>query len=184
LSRRIKQDGPTWAVKEMKGRKEFSRGIWAPAERIETLRMILNRERADPAYTQRLEAARIRRAQKEVAYSEDFAAALRNYLNFHPRYKLLADRIAALICAHATPVGSGTVARTTRIPIEHRAEAATIAWLRHQTTAYDNMHIPRKKGARREMRRILAKESKILLQSYRAGTRVAVEHCPLQKVIR
>lgn len=51
--------------------------------------------------------------------------------------------------AHATPVGSGTVARTSRIPIERRAEAAVIAWLRHQTTAYDDMKIPRVKGRRR-----------------------------------
>lgn len=184
LSRRIKADGPTWTVKEKKGRKEFSRGIWAPAERIEALRMILECERADPAYTQKLEAGRARRAKQEVAYTEDFTAALRDYLNFHPRYRLLADRMAALISAHATPVGSGTVARTKRIPIEQRAEAATIAWLRHQTTAYDNMSIPREKGARREVRRMLAKESKRLLQSYREGTRIYVEHCPLQKAIR
>jgi hypothetical protein len=184
LSRRIKQDGPTWTVKEKKGRKEFSRGIWAPSERIEALRMILECERADPAYTKKLEAGRARRAQQEVAYTEDFTAALRDYLDFHPRYKLLADRMSQLISAHATPVGSGTVARTKRIPIEQRAEAATIAWLRHQTTAYDNMHIPREKGARREVRRMLAKESKRLLQNYRQGVRIDVEHCPLQKAIR
>ncbi|KRP37847.1 MAG: hypothetical protein ABS34_00675 [Opitutaceae bacterium BACL24 MAG-120322-bin51] len=184
LSRRIKHDGPTWTVKEKKGRKEFSRGIWAPADRIESLRIILECERADPAYTKKLEAGRTRRAQQEVAYSEDFTAALRDTLNFHPRYRLLADRMAALISQHATPVGSGTVARTKRIPIEQRAQAAIIAWLRHQTTAYDNMHIPREKGARREVRRGLAKESKRLLQSYRDGTRIDVEQCPLQKAIR
>ena len=184
LSRRIKQDGPTWTVKEKKGRKEFSRGIWAPADRIEALRVILECERADPAYTQKLEAGRARRAKQEVAYPEDFTTALRDYLDFHPRYRLLAERMATLISAHATPVGSGTVARTKRIPIEQRAEAATIAWLRHQTTTYDNMHIPREKGARREVRRMLAKESKRLLQTYRQGTRIDVEYCPLQKAIR
>jgi hypothetical protein len=47
---------------------------------------------------------------------------------------------------HATPVGSGTVARTKRIPVEQRAEAAVIAWMRHQTTGYDGMVIPRIKG--------------------------------------
>lgn len=184
LSRRIKLDGPSWMVKEKKGRKEFSRGIWAPADRIDALRMILECERAAPAYTKKLEAGRARRAQQEVAYTEDFISALRDTLAFHPRYRLLADRLAKLISAHATPVGSGTVARTKRIPIEQRAEAATIAWLRHQTTAYDNMHIPREKGARREVRRMLATESKRLLQNYRQGTRIDVEHCPLQKAIR
>lgn len=184
LSRRIKADGPSWTVKEKKGRKEFSRGIWAPADRIEALRYALQIERADPAYTRKLEAARARHAQQEVAYTEDFTEALRRYLDFHPRYAQLAKRLAELISAHATPVGSGTVARTKRIPIEQRAEAATIAWLRHQTTAYDHMCIPREKGARREVRRMLAKESKRRLDGYRKGVRIEVEKCPLQKAIR
>ncbi|MEZ6128720.1 MAG: DUF2293 domain-containing protein [Planctomycetaceae bacterium] len=50
--------------------------------------------------------------------------------------------MATAITAHATPVGSGTVARTQRIPVEQRAESAVIAWMRHQTTAYDHMKIP------------------------------------------
>jgi hypothetical protein len=43
---------------------------------------------------------------------------------------------------HTTPVGSGTVARTERISVEKRAEAALIAWMRHKTTGYDGMVIP------------------------------------------
>lgn len=183
LSRRVKQDGPSWTVKEKKGRKEFSRGIWAPADRIEALQLARKIEKMDPSYTQKLEAGRARRAQQEVVYAEDFTQALRDFLNFHPRYQLLADRLAQLIAAHATPVGSGTVARTKRIPVEERAQAATIAWLRHQTTAYDNMHIPKVKGARREVRRLLAHKSRDLLESYRNGCSVDVEKCPLQKAI-
>ena len=38
-------------------------------------------------------------------------------------------------------MGSGTVARTKRCPLSE-AEAAVIAWMRHQTTAYDSMVIP------------------------------------------
>jgi hypothetical protein len=184
LSRRIKADGPTWTVKEKKGRKEFSHGIWAPEDRIDALRLKLQVERADPAYANKLQAGRQRRVKQEVAYTEDFTQALSDYLGFHARYGLLATSLSKLISDHSTPVGSGTVARTKRIPIEQRAEAATIAWLRHQTTAYDHMHIPREKGARREVRRLLAKESKRLLQSYREGSRIDVENCPLQKAIR
>jgi len=51
---------------------------------------------------------------------------------------------------HVTPVGSGNVARTERILISKRAEAAVIAWMRHQTTACDQMAIPRIKDKRRE----------------------------------
>ena len=80
--------------------------------------------------------------------------------------------------AHATPVGSGTVARTGRIPVDRRAGAAVIAWLRHQTTAYDGMAVPRVKGARREVRGLLARRSGEVLDRYRRGD-PAPAGCPL-----
>ena len=103
---------------------------------------------------------------------EDFESAVLSYLNFHSRYADEAARLAVLVTEHATPVGSGTVARTKRIPVEKRAEAAVIAWLRHQTTGYDDMVIPRVKGKRREVRRMLAQRSKALLERYRRGETV------------
>jgi hypothetical protein len=99
----------------------------------------------------------------------------------HAKYADLADRLARAVAAHATPFGSGTVARTQRIPIEQRAGAAVIAWLRHQTTSYDEMAIPRVKGKRREVRRMLARRSQGLRECYRRG--VAVSDCPLQKAL-
>ena len=101
---------------------------------------------------------------------------------FHPNYADLADRLAHAVADHATPVGSGTVARTKRIPVEQRAEAAVIAWLRHQTTAYESMAIPRVKGKRREVRRMLAQRSKELLGRYRTGETVG-ELCPLKEAL-
>jgi hypothetical protein len=94
----------------------------------------------------------------------------------------IADRLAHAVSDHATPVGSGTVARTKRIPVEERAEAAVIAWLRHKTTAYDSMAIPRIKGKRREIRRRLARRSQKLLDRYRRGEPVG-EDCPLKKAM-
>ena len=95
----------------------------------------------------------------------------------------LAYLLAAVVTEHATPVGSGTVARTQRIPIEKRAESAVVAWLRHQTTAYDNMKIARVKGKRREVRRMLAEESRRLLESYRKGQPTDAASCPLQSAL-
>ena len=129
LSRRIKEDGPTWAVIELKGRKRFSRGIWAPAARIAALRAEREIELHDPAYQKKLAAGRLRRAEEQVAYEGEFRAAVRTFLNFDPRFLPEAELMARLIAEHATPVGSGTVARTERIPVEQRAEAATIAWM-------------------------------------------------------
>jgi hypothetical protein len=90
--------------------------------------------------------------------------------------------MARAVTDHATPVGSGTVARTQRIPVERRAEAAVIAWMRHQTTAYDSMVIPRVRGKRREIRRQLAQQSQELLQCYRRGEPVG-DLCPLLKAL-
>jgi hypothetical protein len=184
LSRRLKQDGPSLTVIELKGRKRFSRGIWAPADRIAALRAELAVERQHPAYQKKLDAGRRRRAAEQEIYAEDFRGAVVQFLNFAPVYHDEAGRLATLIAAHAVPVGSGTVARTERIPIGQRAAAATIAWLRHQTTGYDRMVIPREKGRRREVRRMLAQRSQQLLADYRAGRPIDFSRCPLHAALR
>ncbi|RRJ96409.1 DUF2293 domain-containing protein [Opitutaceae bacterium TAV4] len=183
LSRRIKADGPSWTVIEVKGNKRFSRGIWAPAARIEALRAELHIERADPAYQKKLDAGRARRAAEQADYEKEFYAAVHRYLAFAPRYANEAAAMARAITAHAVPVGSGTVARTERIPVEQRAEAATIAWMRHQTTAYDHMTIPRVAGRRREVRRMLARRSTQLLDQYRQGRDIDAARCPLAQAL-
>ena len=104
------------------------------------------------------------------------------FLNFHGNHKELEKKLAKAVTDHAIPIGSGTVARTLMIPIEERAALAVIAWMRHQTTAYDNLKIARVKGERRAVRRSLAQQSVTLLASYREG-RAASENCPLQKAL-
>ena len=181
LTRRVKQAGPTWTIQERRGRKIFSRGVLAPAECIARFRRALEVERGDPSYAVKLAQSRKRRALEQERYEEDFTAAVRAFLGFAPPHAALAEALAAAISAHAVPVGSGTVARTKRIPIERRAEAATIAWLRHATTGYDDMHIPRVAGMRREVRRQLAERSRSLLQRYRRGDTIAAEQCLLRR---
>lgn len=183
LSRRIKADGPSWTVVEPKGNKRFSRGIWAPAERIQALRLVLEDERKDPSYQKKLDAGRRKRAAEQLEYEGDFKDAVIAFLNFHPAHEASGDCLAELITAHAVPVGSGTVARTERIPLEERAEAATIAWMRHQTTGYDNMYIPREAGKRREVRRLLAQRSKQLLSKYRSSGYIDPTLCPLASAL-
>lgn len=180
LTRRVKSAGPTWTVQEKVGRKVFSRGVWAPADRVESIRKQLDEERSTASYAKKRAADTARRERKQSAYVEDFHGAVLSFLNFAPCYDELANRLATAVTHHATPVGSGTVARTERIPIEQRAESAVIAWLRHQTTTYDLMRIPRVKGKRREVRRMLAEQSRRLLDEYRHGNQVAGDHCPLQ----
>ena len=180
LTRRVKVAGEHWVVQEKRGRKIFSRGVWAPAATIDQIRAELEVERAMPGYAKRKEADARRRDKTQADYVEDFFGAVVAFLAFHACYARIVERLARAVADHSTPVGSGTVARTKRIPVEQRAEAAVIAWLRHQTTGYDDMAIPRVKGKRREVRRMLARRSQELLERYRRGEAVA-EDCPLKK---
>src|SRR5688500_10209517 len=183
LTRRTKAAGPTWTVQEKKGRKTFSHGVWAPAATIESVRRDLAAERADPRYAKRLAADAQRRERDQAVYAGQFRDAVVRFLAFHGTYAPLAARMAQAVADHATPVGSGTVARTKRIPVEQRAEAAVIAWMRHRTTAYDHMSIARVKGKRREVRRMLAEQSRRLLDAYRAGRPVNPTACPLLRAL-
>lgn len=182
ITRKVKAGGPYWLVQEKRGRRTFSQGIWAPADRIEAATRAVERQRATPTHQRKLAQDRARRDRDQTAYVRQFTAEVQAFLNFHPRHAELAAQVAEAIAIHATPVGSGTVARTARIPVDQRAEAAVIAWLRHQTTAYDSMHIPRVKGMRREVRRALAARSRQLLSMYRAD-RPAPEPCLLSRAL-
>lgn len=182
LTRRVKAAGDHWVVQEKVGRRTFSRGIWAPAATIERFRAELDAERSTDAYARRQEAATRRREKVQSEYVEGFQGAVLTFLAFDPRYAEVAEHLARAVTEHATPVGSGTVARTKRIPVEERAEAAVIAWMRHRTTGYDGMAIPRVKGKRREVRRMLARRSQELLQRYRRGNSVG-DDCPLRAAL-
>lgn len=179
LTRRVKLLGPSWTVVEKKGRKVFSRGLWAPREHIEAARAALDAERSTVGYAKKLAGAQARRAKEQRAYVATFEEEVRAFLGFAPRYAELAQAMAQAITLHATPVGSGTVARTQRIPVERRAEAAVLAWMRHQTTAYDDMQIARIKGRRREVRRELAGISRAVLELHRRDAAHAEASCPL-----
>jgi hypothetical protein len=122
LTRRVKEAGDHWVVQEKKGRKVFSRGVWAPAATIDRIRAELETERATDGYARRKEADARRRDKAQAEYVEDFFGAVVAFLAFHPSYADLAGRLARAVTDHATPVGSGTVARTRRIPVGRRAE--------------------------------------------------------------
>ena len=182
LTRRAKAAGEHWVVSEKKGRKAFSRGVWTLATTIAKIRLELEAERSTEGFARKKASDERRREKSQAEYVEDFHAAVVQFLAFAPVYADLADRMSQAVTAHATPVGSGTVARTKRIPVDERAEAAVIAWMRHQTTGYDSLSIPRKAGKRREVRRILAQRSRDLLGKYRRGDPVDVQ-CPLKTAI-
>ena len=145
--------------------------------------MELLAERSTENYAKKQASAARRRDAAQTEYVGEFREAIVSYLAFDAAHSELAAKLADAVTAHATPVGSGTVARTERIPIPDRAAAAVIAWMRHQTTAYDSMTIARIKGKRREVRRMLAARSKSLLDRYRGGATEVAGVCPLRQAL-
>lgn len=182
LTRRVKAAGPSWVVIEKRGRKAFSKGLWAPRENIEAAKAALDAERSTKAYAKKREADLARRERGHAEYAQTFEREVYEFLRFSPRWDALAREVAHEVAAHATPVGSGTVARTQRISVEERAEAATIAWMRHQTTGYDDMKIERVAGRRREVRRELAQMSRAVLDLHRHDVPHAPHVCSLCEV--
>jgi hypothetical protein len=182
LTRNVKTRGPCWQVQVQKGRRTISKGIWTREEFILAARDEVEQKRSTPEYARRKIADKKRRDRKHEQYVEEFFQQTLTYLHFHNRHQKLAEKLAKAVTKHATPVGSGTVARTERIPIRERVEAAVIAWMRHQTTAYDTMQIARVKGRRREVRRKLAEHSKKLLDYYRTSSNPDA-NCPLIKAL-
>lgn len=152
VTRRVKLKSPVWVVQIKYRRRMISKGIWAPADNILAAKQEVAAKRATPAYAKERKWELARRQAKQEAYTQEFNDQIVKFLDFHPRYEKKAQHLGKILTTHATPVGSGTVARTQRIPIDKRARAAVIAWMRHKTTVYDSMKIARVKGKRREIR--------------------------------
>src|SRR5215470_9598661 len=84
LTRRVKEAGEHWVVQERKGRKTFSRGVWAPAAIIDCVRAELEAERATQGYARLKVADARRRVKAQAEYIEDFFGAVAAFLAFHP----------------------------------------------------------------------------------------------------
>jgi hypothetical protein len=116
LTRRVKAAGDHWIVQEKKGRKIFSKGVWAPAVTIDRIRAELEAERSTETYAGKKEADARRREQVQAGYVENFHAAVLAFLSCHEYHADLADRLARAVTEPATPVD---VEKTSRILVEH-----------------------------------------------------------------
>jgi hypothetical protein len=182
LTKIVKAKGPTWLVQVKFKNRFISKGIWAKNDHILAAKNELELKRSAPDYAKKRRQATVRRDKKQLEYARDFHTEVLEFLDFHPRHAAIAARLATSVTELATPIGSGTVARTERIPLEDRARSAVIAWMRHQTTGYDRMAIARVKGRRRQIRRDLASQSIQLLQLYRDGNDIP-SSCPLLRAL-
>lgn len=182
ITRKVTTKGTYWRIIFKKGRRTMSKGIWAPASTIAQAKNEVIATRSTIEYKKQREYSLQRREKQQQNYEVEFCNAVETFLSFHSKYQMIEKTIAILVTKHAIPVGSGTVARTSMIPIEQRASKAVIAWMRHQTTAYDNMQIAHIKGERRAVRRMLAEQSVVVLENYRKGKPLAI-NCPLKKAL-
>lgn len=182
LTRKVSSQCSYWRVQQKRGRRTFSKGIWAPSEIIREAKKEISDIRKTDEYKNKMEYAALRRDKKQVEYESEFCHAVELFLNFHHTHKNYEKAIALAVTAHAIPIGSGTVARTSMIPVEERAAHAVIAWMRHNTTAYDQLQIKRIKGERSKIRRMLAERSNQLLNQYRMGNNINID-CPLLNAI-
>ena len=183
VTRKVKSLGPTWTVQEKKGRKAFSHGVWAAKEQIEEAVTLVEAQRADPKHQKKLAQVKVRRDEKETVFGEDFQQAIIQFLNFDQKYHHLVEQLSKRVKEHAVPVGSGTVARSSSVTLNDKAALAVMAWMRHQTSTYDSTPVQRVKGARRELRRQIARKSERILAKYRRGDDVDFKVCPLYKAL-
>src|SRR5881397_2344474 len=79
LTRRVKAAGDHWVVQEKRGRKVFSRGVWAPGTTIDRIKAELDAERSTESFAERKEADARRREKAQEAYVEDFGGAVLAY---------------------------------------------------------------------------------------------------------
>lgn len=183
ITRKITVRDNFWRVQVKKGRRTITKGIWAHKEIIREAKDVVHTVRMTDDYKKKREYALRSRERKQAKYEVEFLNIVENFLSFHPIYHNIQHIMAKLVTEHAVPIGSGTVARTERIPIKERASKAVIAWMRHQTTAYDSLQIAHIKGERRAIRKLYAAQSITLLKQYRKGLPIS-ENCPLQKAVQ
>ncbi len=182
ITRKVTSNKEYWKVVFKKGRRTMSKGIWAPEWIIDKAKQEVNAQRNTEAYQKRKLYDADRREKQQQLYEKEFCNEVVQFLNFHPQYQEMAKAMAILVTKHAIPVGNGTVARTKQIPVNERAAKAVIAWMRHKTTAYDQLQIPLIKGKRREVRKELAQKSVEILNNYRKGHSLKSD-CPLKNAI-
>ena len=144
VTREVKK-GPHWVL--LKRRKGYTAtlGVFCP----ETSLAAAERRRVETAASRARQrvVGRASRERAEERYRAELENAIINFLAFKPKHEALAREIARGTVAQATPVGSGRVGRTRKLPLSQRAELAARAYIRHRHTDYDERLAKASEGA-------------------------------------
>ena len=135
-TRAAKAMGPHWL--EVKAARGYTRklGIWAPEQNIDAAIKLAQETQKQRELKRK--ASQEQREKQETRYRNQFAEAVYTYLDFAPRYRKLAHKIAQETAERATVVGSERVGRTKKLTLEDKAALATRAYIRHNHTRYDD----------------------------------------------
>lgn len=139
VTRQVKAGGLYWTAWQPRGKNRPHRrkiGLYAPTSTIEEAKAAAD-VTAQRRAKQRVTNAR-HRVRVEVAYRDEFTAAVVAWLDFTPEHAALAEEIATAAAERAVEVGSGRVGRTRTLPLEERAALAARASIRHRLTDYDD----------------------------------------------
>ena len=169
LTRRVKAAGDHWVVPEKKGRKVFSRGVWAPAATIERIRAELEAERSTEGFAKKKEADARRRDKAQAEYVEDFLGAVRDVpgLSCELRRSRRPDGTGRHRSCHAGRQRHGGQdeahpGRAAGRSCRHRLDAAPDDRLRRHGD-------PQGQGQAAGSSAMLARRSQELLERYRRG---------------
>lgn len=186
-TRRVKAAGPSWTVKARRGRRLISKGVWAPQSHIDDVLKEVEAYRESDAFERQRASAERAREAREALRGESLRDAVRRHLAFHPRHASFEARVveATLRWEAARPQKKAPKVPATAAGWAREAERVVTAWMRHQTTGYDRLRLPRghARAKRREARRKLEEQGQRLLNPYRLDQPVAPESCPLQRAL-
>ena len=145
LTRRVKAAGDHWVVQEKVGRKMFSEAC-GRRRRPSTGSGPNSTPSVHRGIRQEEGGRRPAPGEAQTEYVEDFHGAVVAFLAFHPEPR--RPRRPAGPCRHrARHAGRQRHGRPDEAhPVEQRAEAAVIAWMRHRTTGYDEHGDPQGQG--------------------------------------
>ena len=181
LTRRVKAAGDHWVVQEKVGRKMFSRGS-GRRRRPSTASGPNSTPSGPPVATPRSKRplpGGVRRPRPSTSRTSTGRSRVPGLPSRPRRPRRTAGKCRDR-ARHAGRQRHGRQDKTN--PGRTAGRSRRIAWMRHRTTGYDGMVIPRVKGNRRELRRRLARRSQELLDRYRRGEPIG-DDCPLKRAL-
>ncbi len=134
LTREVKK-GPHWILLKRRKRYTAALGVFCPMVRLGLAER--RREETAESRARQRRLGSTSRERAEERYRDEMEQTVLHFLAFRPEHTELAREIARGAVTQATPVGSGRVGRTRKLPVAQRAELAARAYVRRRRTDFE-----------------------------------------------